>query len=156
MTELFPYPGTKFWLDSPRRNSRLQIITEIYKRIRSYPSLSIECFHVTSSPSRLQRKTENSRHVGVQQDRSFYGDLHNMSDIMLLKCDKSDKTPLVRKLNSYINAYLCVFFKSIWHILLITYCTSCTPRWLRNCDHVMKTLYTGQTLKNHPWVVLFY
>ena len=27
--------------------------------------LWIECFHVTSSPLRLRRKTENSRHVGV-------------------------------------------------------------------------------------------
>ena len=49
----------------------------------------IECFHVTSSPSRLQRKTENSRHVGVQRDKSFYGNLHETSDIltMLVICD---------------------------------------------------------------------
>ena len=53
-----------------------------------------ERFHVMSSPSRLQRKTENSRHVGVR-DRSFYGDLHKMSDIliMLLICAESNKMP---------------------------------------------------------------
>ena len=53
-------------------------------------------FHVT----RLRRKTENSRHVGVQRDRSFYGDLHEMSDIliMLLICVESDKIPLLHKL----------------------------------------------------------
>ena len=39
---------------------------------------SIEGFHVTSSPSRLRRKTENSRHVGVQRDRSFCSDLYEM------------------------------------------------------------------------------
>ena len=59
----------------------------------------LECFHVMSLPSWLQRKTENSRHVGVQ-DRSFYGDLHEMSDIiiMLLICVESDKIPLLNKL----------------------------------------------------------
>ena len=36
---------------------------------------------------------KNSRHVGVQQDRSFYDDLHERSDIliMLLICIESDK-----------------------------------------------------------------
>ena len=67
-----------------------------------YPrhSLYIERFHVTSLPSRLWRETENSRHVGVQWDRSFYGDLHEMSDIliMLLICVESDKIPLLHKL----------------------------------------------------------
>ena len=60
----------------------------------------IERFHVTSSPSRLRRKTENSRHVGVQRDRSFHGDLDKMSDIliMLLICVESDKIPLLLKL----------------------------------------------------------
>ena len=55
---------------------------------------------MTSSPSRLRRKTENSRHVGVQRDRSFYGDLHEMSDIliMLLICVESDKRPPLHKL----------------------------------------------------------
>jgi len=55
---------------------------------------------VTSSPSRLRRKTENSRHVGVQRDRSFYGDLHERSDILtiLLICVESDKIPLLCKL----------------------------------------------------------
>ena len=54
---------------------------------------------MTSLPSRLQKKTENSWHVGVQ-DRSFYGDLHEMSDIliMLLMCVESDKIPLLHKL----------------------------------------------------------
>ena len=57
---------------------------------------------MTSSPSRLQRKTENSHHVGVQRDRSFYGNLHERSDvhgvlIMLLICVESDKIPLLRK-----------------------------------------------------------
>ena len=60
----------------------------------------IERFHVTSSPLRLWGKTEDSRHVGVQRDRSFYGDLHEMSDIliMLLICVESDKIPLLHKL----------------------------------------------------------
>ena len=55
---------------------------------------------MTSSPSRLQRKTENSCHFGVQRDRSFYGDLHEMSGIliMLLICVESDKIPLLHKL----------------------------------------------------------
>ena len=61
---------------------------------------SIERLHVTSSLSRLRRKTENSRHFGAQRDRSFYGDLHEMSDIliMLLICVESDKIPLLHKL----------------------------------------------------------
>ena len=41
----------------------------------------VEHFHVTSSPLRLRSKTENSCHVGVR-DRSFYGDLYEMSDIL--------------------------------------------------------------------------
>ena len=55
---------------------------------------------MTSLPSRLRRKTEKSRHVGVQRDWSFYGDLHEMSDIliMLLICVESDKIPLLHKL----------------------------------------------------------
>ena len=36
----------------------------------------IECFHVTSSPTRIQSKMEDSCHVGVQ-DCSFYGNLVN-------------------------------------------------------------------------------
>ena len=43
----------------------------------------IERLHVMSSPSRLRRKTGNSRHVGVQQDRSFYGNLNEISDILM-------------------------------------------------------------------------
>ena len=60
---------------------------------------NIERFHVTSSPLRLRRKTKNSHHVGVQRDRSFYGDLHEMSDIliMLLICVESDKIPSLHK-----------------------------------------------------------
>ena len=60
----------------------------------------IEHFHVMLLPSRLWRETENSRHVCVQWDRSFYGDLHEMSDILmiLLICVESDKIPLLRKL----------------------------------------------------------
>ena len=52
-----------------------------------------------SLSSRLRRKTENIRHVGVQEDRSFYGNLHEMSDIiiMLLICVESDKIPLLYK-----------------------------------------------------------
>ena len=55
---------------------------------------------MTSLRSRLRRKTENSCHFGVQRDRSFYGDLHEMSDIliMLLICVESDKIPLLHKL----------------------------------------------------------
>ena len=70
------------------------------------------------------------------QDRYFYGDLHEMSDIliMLLICVESNKIPYLWFFNRY-----CI-------ILLITYCTSCTPRWqfissIWNCDHVIKTLY---------------
>ena len=50
--------------------------------------------------TRLGRKTENSRHFGVQQDRSFYGDFHEMSHILiiLLICVESDKIPLLDKL----------------------------------------------------------
>ena len=53
---------------------------------------------MTSSPSRLRRKTD-SRRAGVR-DWHFYGDLHEMSDIliMVLICGESDKIPLLRKL----------------------------------------------------------
>ena len=52
---------------------------------------------MTSLRSRLRRKSENSRHFGAQRDRRFYGDLHEMSDIliMLLICVESDKIPLL-------------------------------------------------------------
>ena len=40
---------------------------------------------------------ENSRYVGLQRDRSFYGDLHEMSDLLLI-CVESDKIPLLHKL----------------------------------------------------------
>ena len=70
--------------------------------------IHIECFHVTSSPW----KTENSRHVGVQRDRSFYGDLHEMSDIliMLLICVELDKMSLLHKLIKQLHKRLPVFF----------------------------------------------
>ena len=59
---------------------------------------------MTSSPSRLRRKTENSCHVGVQQDRRFYGDFHEMSDIliMLLICVESDKIPIATQVKTPI------------------------------------------------------
>ena len=61
-----------------------------------------ECFHVTSSLSRLRRKTENNRQVGVATTRWwFYGHLHEMSDILivlLVICVESDKIPLLYKL----------------------------------------------------------
>ena len=43
---------------------------------------------------------QNSRHVGVHRNRSFYGDLHEMGDIliMLLICVESDKISLLHKL----------------------------------------------------------
>ena len=80
-----------------------------------------------SSPSRLQRKTENSRHVGVQQDRSFYGNFHEMSDIliMLLICVESDKIPLLHKLKQ-LHKCLPV---GLYRIYMYCYCTSCIPRW---------------------------
>ena len=99
----------------------------------------IKRFHVTSLLSRLRRKTENSRHVGVQRDTSFNGDLHEMS-IMLLICVE---IPLMLRLKQlYKRLYLCFFYQ--YH--MCTYCTSCTSRWqfissLQNCDGVMKTLY---------------
>ena len=95
---------------------------------------------------------ENSHHVGVQRDRSFYDDLHEMSDIliMLLIGVESDKIPLLHKLKQL---YKCLsvffFFESISHTLLMTYYTSCTPRGrfissIRICDHMMKMLYKKQ------------
>ena len=67
------------------------------RHVRHRRCTPIERFHVTSLPSRLRRKMENSCHVGVQ---CFYGDLHERSDIliMLLKCVESDKIPLLHKL----------------------------------------------------------
>ena len=73
--------------------------TRFYAYVYTYVRPSIERLHVTSLRSRLRRKTENSRHFGAQRDRSFYGDLHEMSDIliMLLICVESDKIPLLHK-----------------------------------------------------------
>ena len=87
-----------------------------YRIWSGYAYHPIERFHVTSSPSRLQRRTENNRHVGVQRDRSFYGNLHEMSDILiiLLICVESDKIPLLHKLKqlyvifiSHLASYKC-------------------------------------------------
>ena len=85
------------------------------------------------------------------QNRSFYGDLHEMSDILIMLlihvCVELDKIPLLHKLKQlYERLPLGFFFLSILHILLITHCTSCIPRWqfifrIQNCDHMMKTLY---------------
>ena len=70
----------------------------------------IERLHVTSLRSRLRRKSENSRHFGAR-DRSFYGDLHEMSDIliMLLICVGLDKIPLLHKLKQLYKHLLWVF-----------------------------------------------
>ena len=67
---------------------------------------------MTSLPLRLRRKTENSHHVGVQQDRSFYGNLHEMSDIlvMLLICVELDKIPLLHKLKQLYKRLPVVFY----------------------------------------------
>ena len=72
----------------------------------------LERLHVTSLPSRLRRKTENSRHFGVQRDRSFYGDLREMSAILikLLICVESDKIPLLHKLKQLYKRLPVVFF----------------------------------------------
>ena len=98
--------------------------------------------------SRLRRKRENSCHVGVQQDGSFYSDLHEVSDIliMLLICVESGKIPLLQKFKQLFKCLPVGFSIDVAYILLITYCTSCTPGWrfissIRNRDHVMKTLY---------------
>ena len=89
---------------------------------------------MTSSPSRSRRKTENSCHVGVQWDRSFYGDLHKMSTILitLLIWAKSNKIPLLHKLKQLYKR-LPVGFLSISHILLITYsCVHFSFSWKIN------------------------
>ena len=64
---------------------------------------------MTLLPSILRRKTENSRHVGVQRDRSFCGYLHKMSIIliMLLICVESDK--LLHKLKQLYECLPGVF-----------------------------------------------
>ena len=68
---------------------------------------------MTSLPLRLRRKTENNHHVGVR-DESFYGDLHEMSDIhvliMLLICVELDKIPLLHKLKQLYKTLTCGFF----------------------------------------------
>ena len=79
---------------------------------------SIEGFHVTLSSSRLWRKTESSRHVGVQRDRSFCSDFYEMNDIliMLLISVESDKISLLHKLKQLYKCLpLWVFLKQ-YHI----------------------------------------
>ena len=80
------------------------------------------------SPLRLRRKTENSHHVGVQQDRSFYGDLHEMSDIliMLLMCIESDKIPSLHK------------FKKLYKSLPVGFLIDITY----TADNILYKLYT--------------
>ena len=70
---------------------------------------------MTSLPSRLRGKTENSCHFGVQRDRSYYGDLHEMSDmlIMLPICVESDKIPLLYKLKQLYKRLPVVFLIDI-------------------------------------------
>ena len=116
---------------------------------------TIEHFYVTSSPSRLWRKIENSCHVGVQWDRSFYGEFHKMSDILLI-CVESDKTPLLHKLKQLYKRFPVGFF-----LIDIAYTcwtrTSCTPIWMfmiQTCDHMMKTLYIYSHMYIYmPWTV---
>ena len=76
---------------------------------------------MTSLPSRSRRKTENSRHVGAQRDRSFCGDLREMSDIlrMLLICVESEKIPLLHKLKRLYERLPVGFLIDISRILLI-------------------------------------
>ena len=94
---------------------------------------------------------ENSHHVGVQRDRSFYDNLHEMSDIliMLLIGVELDKIPLLHKLKQLYKCLSVLFFLNWYRTLLMTYYTSCTPRGrfissIRNCDHMMKMLYKKQ------------
>ena len=67
-------PPSSYYSDSAKFSIQNSLIidTNILKERCLLIMVYIERFHVTSSPSRLQRKTENSRHVGVQRDRSFY------------------------------------------------------------------------------------
>ena len=87
--------------------------------------VTIKRFHVTL-PSILQRKTENSHHVGIQEDRSSYCHLHKISDIlmMLLICVESDKIPLLHKLKQLYKRLPVGFFLIDIAYLLITHCTS--------------------------------
>ena len=88
---------------------------------------AIERFHVMSSPSRLRRKTENSCHVGVQEDRSFYGDLYEMNDIliMLLICVESDKIPSLHKLKQLYKRLSVDFLIDIAYTANNILCRSC-------------------------------
>ena len=74
--------------------------------------------------------------------------------ITLLICVESDKIPLLHKLKQLYKRLPVVFFKTISHILPITYCTSCIPRWrfissIRNYDHAMKTLGNAVGVSGH-------
>ena len=73
-------PDVILYRSFTRSSTTLAVIPGLGMRL----DYCIECFHVISSPSRLRRKKENSRHVGVQLDRSFYGDLHKRSDILIV------------------------------------------------------------------------
>ena len=66
-----------------------------------------------------------SCHVGVQEDRSFYGDLHEMSDklTMLLIRVEPDKIPLLHKLKQLYNTYLWGVLINIAYIGLGTTCS---------------------------------
>ena len=82
--------------------------------------LLIESFNVTSSPLRLQRKMKNSHHVGVQDRRSFCGDLHERSDILtiLLIRVESDKIPLLHKLKQLYKRLPVGFSIAIAYLLM--------------------------------------
>ena len=73
-------PDVILYRSFTRSSTALAVIPGLGMRL----GYCIECFHMMSLPSRLRRKKENSHHVGVQRDRSFYGDLHKRSDILLV------------------------------------------------------------------------
>ena len=93
----------------PIRSALFEDRTRLFLSLRRVWLARLDRLHVTSLPSRLRRKTE---HFGVQRDRSFYGDLHEMSDIliMLLICVESDKIPLLHKLKQLYKRLPVVFF----------------------------------------------
>ena len=108
---------------------------------------AIERFHVMSSPSRLRRKTENSRHFGIQQDRGFYGYFHEMSNtlMMLLICVEMDKIPLLHKLKQLCKCLPVSFLIDIAYtannILYKLYTKMAVYSSIWNCDHMLKMLY---------------
>ena len=74
----------------------------------------IERFHVTSLPSGLRRKTENSCYAGVR-DRSVCSDLHEMSDILIMHpiCVELDKIPSLHKLKQLYKHFPAGFLINI-------------------------------------------